>query len=181
MPRRSTIRAAWSTSATCWPTSPGPRARQEGQRAHDASRRPERWQLDLAKVDLKPHDRRAQPDPLGAVRAAVDAGLRPDERACRPTRTQMALVIDEYGGTDGLASLEDIVETVVGDIEDEHDEDEPLITQAGDGVYIVDGKAEIEDVAKVIGEEFAPGEHSDYVDTIGGHDLQRARPRAGAR
>jgi CBS domain containing-hemolysin-like protein len=84
------------------------------------------------------------------------------------SRTQMALVIDEYGGTDGLVSLEDIVETVVGDIEDEHDEDEPLITKTSDGVYIVDGKAEIEDVARIIGDAFSPGEHGDYVDTIGG-------------
>ncbi|QPC89134.1 hemolysin family protein [Mesorhizobium sp. INR15] len=84
------------------------------------------------------------------------------------TRTQMALVIDEYGGTDGLASLEDIVEMVVGDIEDEHDDDEPMITQAGEGVFIVDGKAEIDDVAKMIGEDFAAGEHGEYVDTIGG-------------
>ncbi|RWO74530.1 MAG: HlyC/CorC family transporter [Mesorhizobium sp.] len=84
------------------------------------------------------------------------------------TRTQMALVIDEYGGTDGVASLEDIVEMVVGDIEDEHDDDEPMITQSGDGVFIVDGKAEIDDVAKMIGGDFAAGEHGEYVDTIGG-------------
>ncbi|CAN7176903.1 hemolysin family protein [Mesorhizobium amorphae] len=84
------------------------------------------------------------------------------------TRTQMALVIDEYGGTDGLASLEDIVEMVVGDIEDEHDDDEPMITQTGEGVFIVDGKAEIDEVAKMIGEDFAAGEHGEYVDTIGG-------------
>jgi len=84
------------------------------------------------------------------------------------TRTQMALVIDEYGGTDGLVSLEDIVEMVVGDIEDEHDEDEALVTKAGDGIFIVDGKAEIEEVAKLIGEDFAPGEHGETVDTIGG-------------
>ncbi|MBX3569298.1 MAG: HlyC/CorC family transporter [Rhizobiaceae bacterium] len=83
-------------------------------------------------------------------------------------RTQMALVIDEYGGTDGLVSLEDIVEMVVGDIEDEHDEEEPLITKTGEGVYLVDGKAEIDDVAKMIGENFRAGEHGDYVDTIGG-------------
>ncbi|MGE0503728.1 MAG: hemolysin family protein [Rhizobiaceae bacterium] len=83
-------------------------------------------------------------------------------------RIQMALVIDEYGGTDGLVSLEDIVEMIVGDIEDEHDEDEPLITKAGDGVYIVDGKAEIDEVAELIGEGFAPGEHGETVDTIGG-------------
>lgn len=84
------------------------------------------------------------------------------------SRTQMALVIDEYGGTDGLVSLEDIVEMVVGDIEDEHDEEEPLITKTGDGVFVVDAKAEIEDVAKAVGGDFAPGEHGEYVDTIGG-------------
>lgn len=81
---------------------------------------------------------------------------------------QMALVIDEYGGTDGLVSLEDLVEMVVGDIEDEHDESEPLITRAGDGIFIVDGKAEIEDVAAVIGDAFKAGEHGENVDTIGG-------------
>ncbi|MBL8579835.1 MAG: HlyC/CorC family transporter [Mesorhizobium sp.] len=84
------------------------------------------------------------------------------------SRTQMALVIDEYGGTDGLASLEDIVEMVVGDIEDEHDDEQQTITQAGDGVYVVDGKAEIEDVEQALGESFKAGEHGEYVDTIGG-------------
>ena len=84
------------------------------------------------------------------------------------TRTQMALVIDEYGGTDGLVSLEDIVEMVVGDIEDEHDDEAALIEHTGEGVYVVDAKAEIEEVAKVIGDSFAPGEHGEYVDTIGG-------------
>jgi CBS domain containing-hemolysin-like protein len=83
-------------------------------------------------------------------------------------RTQMALVIDEYGGTDGLVSLEDIVEMVVGDIEDEHDEDEPMVIRTGDGIYVVDAKAEIEDVAAMVGEGFKPGEHAEYVDTIGG-------------
>jgi CBS domain containing-hemolysin-like protein len=83
-------------------------------------------------------------------------------------RIQMALVIDEYGGTDGLVSLEDIVEMVVGDIEDEHDEDEPMITKTGEGVFVVDAKAEIEEVAEMIGDAFKPGEHGEYVDTIGG-------------
>ncbi|MEZ5810452.1 MAG: hemolysin family protein [Rhizobiaceae bacterium] len=83
-------------------------------------------------------------------------------------RIQMALVIDEYGGTDGLVSLEDIVEMVVGDIEDEHDDDEALVSKAGEGVYVVDAKAEIEEVAEMIGDAFNAGEHADDVDTIGG-------------
>lgn len=83
-------------------------------------------------------------------------------------RMQMALVIDEYGGTDGLVSLEDIVELVVGDIEDEHDDEEPMIRQTGEGVFLVDARAEIEDVAEAIGDAFKADEHTEDVDTIGG-------------
>jgi CBS domain containing-hemolysin-like protein len=83
-------------------------------------------------------------------------------------RIQMALVIDEYGGTDGLVSLEDIVEMIVGDIEDEHDEDEPLIEKRPDGSFIVDARAEIDDVAAMIGDSFIVGEHAEDVDTLGG-------------
>ncbi|TRC94359.1 HlyC/CorC family transporter [Mesorhizobium sp. WSM4303] len=123
--------------------------------------------LDLAQVDL----RRTIGD-LNLIRAVlfVPPSMLASDLMGRmqTTRTQMALVIDEYGGTDGLASLEDIVEMVVGDIEDEHDEDEPLITQTGEGVFVVDGKAEIDEVAKMIGEDFTAGEHGEYVDTIGG-------------
>lgn len=84
-------------------------------------------------------------------------------------RTQMALVIDEYGGTDGLVSLEDIVETIVGDIEDEHDDDEDvLITQINDGIYIADAKAALEDIADMVGDDFDSSAHDDDIDTIGG-------------
>jgi len=83
-------------------------------------------------------------------------------------RIQMALVIDEYGGTDGLVSLEDLVEMVIGDIEDEHDEDEPMIEKTGDGIFVVDARAEIDEVAQAIGESFRPGEHAEDVDSIGG-------------
>jgi Mg2+/Co2+ transporter CorC len=84
-------------------------------------------------------------------------------------RIQMALVIDEYGGTDGLVSLEDIVEMVVGDIADEHDdEEETLISKAGEDIWIVDAKAELEDLAKEIGSDFDIREQSEEVDTIGG-------------
>jgi len=84
------------------------------------------------------------------------------------SRIQMALVIDEYGGTDGLVSLEDIVEMVVGDIEDEHDEEEPMIEQISEGVFVVDAKAEIDEVAAAIGGDFRGYEHAEEVDTIGG-------------
>ena len=64
-------------------------------------------------------------------------------------RTHMALVIDEYGGTDGLVSIEDIVEVIVGDIEDEHDEAEgPQIQKTADGGFIVEARACLEEVSR---------------------------------
>ncbi|MBA5776084.1 HlyC/CorC family transporter [Stappia sp. F7233] len=84
-------------------------------------------------------------------------------------RVQMALVIDEYGGTDGLVSLEDLVETVVGDIEDEHDEDEEtLIASVGDGVWIADPRAPLEEVEEELGADFKIGDLAEEVDTLGG-------------
>lgn len=84
-------------------------------------------------------------------------------------RIQMALVIDEYGGTDGLVSLEDLVETIVGDIEDEHDEDEkPTIVAESDTTFVADAKAELEEVVDVIGADFTFGDHSEDADTLGG-------------
>jgi len=85
------------------------------------------------------------------------------------SRTQMALVIDEYGGTDGLVSLEDIVEVVVGDIEDEHDEDtDPMLVASGEGAWTADARIEIEDAAEEIGADFSIGDHGEEVDTLGG-------------
>ncbi|TLP47197.1 CBS domain-containing protein [Cohaesibacter sp. CAU 1516] len=88
----------------------------------------------------------------------------------RAERTQMALVIDEYGGTDGLVSLEDVVETVVGDIEDEHDdEDEIHIVKAGTNLFIADAKAELDDVMATIGMPLPLDDESmEEVDSLGG-------------
>ncbi len=84
-------------------------------------------------------------------------------------RIQIALVIDEYGGTDGLVSLEDLVEVIVGDIEDEHDEEEAdLIVEKAKGVFICDARAELEDIIEKIGNNFKIGEMGDDVETIGG-------------
>ena len=86
------------------------------------------------------------------------------------TRIHLALVVDEYGGTDGLVSIEDIVEQIVGDIADEHDEDEtPSVVRQPDGSYIADARASLGDVSAAVGVEFKVGEAAQEVDTIGGY------------
>jgi CBS domain containing-hemolysin-like protein len=85
------------------------------------------------------------------------------------TRTHMALVIDEYGGTDGLVSIEDIVEMIVGDIEDEHDlDDDPQITPAADGTFVIDARASLEDAGEAVGLALAGDDLAEEIDTIGG-------------
>ena len=83
-------------------------------------------------------------------------------------RVQMAVVIDEYGGTDGLVSLEDVVEIVFGDIEDEHDDETPMITQESDGTFLADARADLDDLEKVLGTRLDLGSEHDDVDTLGG-------------
>jgi CBS domain containing-hemolysin-like protein len=91
------------------------------------------------------------------------------------TRIQLALVIDEYGGTDGLVSIEDIVEQIVGEIEDEHDEDdEPGVVRQPDGSFVADARAPLEDVVAMIGADFELGDAARDVDTLGGYLTTRA-------
>jgi CBS domain containing-hemolysin-like protein len=86
------------------------------------------------------------------------------------TRIHLALVVDEYGGTDGLISIENIVEEIVGEIADEHDEDElPSVVRQPDGSFVADARASLEDVTAVVGVEFNVGEAAAEVDTIGGY------------
>lgn len=80
----------------------------------------------------------------------------------------MAIVVDEYGGTDGLVTIEDLVETIVGDIEDEHDVDEtPMIVENEVG-YDADARLPIEDLEKILGIELVNADREEDVDTLGG-------------
>lgn len=82
------------------------------------------------------------------------------------TRTHLALVVDEYGGTDGLVSLEDLVEEIVGEIEDEHDEDIAMLIRRGRLAWEVDARMEIEDFSEETGLDLSMQEAE--VDTLGG-------------
>lgn len=85
----------------------------------------------------------------------------------RTTRTHLAVVFDEYDGTEGLVTIEDLVEEIVGDIEDEHDDEpEEMLVARGDGSWDADARAELEDVAERIDARLAEVEED--VDTIGG-------------
>jgi hemolysin (HlyC) family protein len=91
------------------------------------------------------------------------------------TRIHLALVVDEYGGSDGLISIEDIVEQIVGEIADEHDEDEtPQVVRQPDDSFIADARASLEDVTATVGNDFDPGELAEEVDTLGGYLVTRA-------
>lgn len=84
------------------------------------------------------------------------------------SRRQMALVIDEYGGTDGLVCLEDLVEIIVGEIEDEHDlAEEADIIRVAEGQYVADARADLDEARALIGPAFDVADKED-VDTIGG-------------
>jgi CBS domain containing-hemolysin-like protein len=85
----------------------------------------------------------------------------------RRTRTHLAIVLDEYSGTEGLVTIEDLVEEIVGEIEDEHDEEpEALFTQKSPDMWEADARAELDDLAEAIDPKLAEVEED--VDTIGG-------------
>jgi CBS domain containing-hemolysin-like protein len=143
-----------------------------------------------ARVPEAARTRRKKPFPAGLDLRAVDLALPlseaniirkllyvpPSMRAIdllaqmQASRIHLALVVDEYGGTDGLVSIEDIVEQIVGEIDDEHDSDEPpAIVRQADNSFIADARASLDDVRSVIGEDFVIGEASEEVQTLGGY------------
>ena len=84
------------------------------------------------------------------------------------SHTHLALVIDEYGGTDGLVSIEDIIEEIVGDIADEHDEEAPHAGPLPGGGFVADARIDLEDFKNETGIEFALDEDQADIDTLGG-------------
>jgi CBS domain containing-hemolysin-like protein len=85
----------------------------------------------------------------------------------RAERVHLAIVVDEFGGTEGLVTIEDVVEEIVGEIEDEHDEEAPgMLIQIDDSIWDADARAELEEVATTIDARLAMVEED--VDTLGG-------------
>jgi len=146
-------------------TTPAPGAEPPAgeQSAAEQSRK-----VDLSRIDLD--------KPLAATTLVRNILFVPPSMpvalllaSMQASRMQLALVIDEYGGTDGLVSLEDAVEMIVGDIEDESDEDVgPMIVPDGSGGYFADARADLDELAAVLGEDLAGGASGEDVDTVGG-------------
>ncbi|MCL1627982.1 MULTISPECIES: transporter associated domain-containing protein [Roseinatronobacter] len=90
-------------------------------------------------------------------------------RKMQADRTHMALVIDEYGGVDGLVTIEDLLEQVVGEIEDEHDtEEEVTIQRVDEATYMADARTPLEELEEVLGMTLAYEDMDEEVDTLGG-------------
>jgi CBS domain containing-hemolysin-like protein len=101
----------------------------------------------------------------------VPASMRAADLLLRmqSTRIHLALVIDEFGGTDGLVTLEDLIEAVVGDIADEHDEAEVSgVVERPGGVFEADARAPLEDLETALGRDLAPPDIDEEIDTVAG-------------
>src|SRR6185437_9195567 len=130
---------------------------------------------DVFKLMADPARRPAANDPvlhrLRRDALYVPASMRAADLLLRmqTTRIHMALVIDEFGGTDGLVTLEDLVEAVVGDIADEYDEAAPAhIVARPAGVFEADARASLEELEAALGESMATEDLEEEIDTVGG-------------
>ena len=115
----------------------------------------------------------AREKPVHDLKDAIrPAGFIPETKAIdklfqqmQQDKSHMVIVLDEYGQTSGIVTMEDIVEEIVGNIQDEYDEEEELIIKQADGTYIVDGMTQLEDLEELLGISF---NEEDY-DTINGY------------
>jgi magnesium and cobalt transporter len=127
----------------------------------------------MALLEMRPDgDYRLAPSSIPAIKRPV-LFVPPSMRALdlllkmQTSHTHLALVIDEYGGTDGLVSIEDIIEEIVGDIADEHDDEGVALRR--DGVcYMVDARVALEDFKSETGIDLSTPESDDDVDSLGG-------------
>jgi putative hemolysin len=87
-------------------------------------------------------------------------------------KVHMAIVLDEYGGTAGLVTIEDLLEEIVGEIQDEFDEEEPMLSRLGAGEVIIDGRADIEELTSLIDPGLTLEDDEEY-DTVGGFVYHR--------
>jgi CBS domain containing-hemolysin-like protein len=140
--------------------------------------KPRRGKLPAAGLDLKAVDLSM---PLSAAKLIREMLFVPPSMPAmdllarmQTSRIHLALVVDEYGGADGVVSIEDIVEEIVGEIEDEHDEDErPNVVRQADGSFLADARAQLEDVTATVGADFNVGEIANEVDTLAGYIATR--------
>ena len=80
-------------------------------------------------------------------------------------RVQMSIVVDEYGGFAGIVTMEDLLESIVGNIQDEYDNEEEEVTKLGDNTFDVDGSIDIEELGEILNIRFPDGEY----ETLGGY------------
>ena len=123
-------------------------------------------------AELARTDDRSQP-PLERIHRKmlyVPASMKLPDLLVRmqSSRIHLALVVDEYGGTDGLVTLEDLVEEIVGEIEDEHDEDQLVIVRRSRQVWEADARIEIEQFQQETDYDLSLTDYEDEIDTLGG-------------
>ncbi len=123
---------------------------------------------------LEMFDQRSPARPIQSI--AHDAYFVPETkpipellREMQANQQHLAIVIDEFGGTAGLVTIEDLIEELVGEIVDEYDEEEPMIVEV-DGAWLVDARLDVDELAQVVGVELP----SDEWDTVGGLVLELA-------
>ncbi len=104
-------------------------------------------------------------------------------REMQSKRQHLAVVVDEFGGTAGVVTLEDILEEIVGEIQDEHDAEETLVTEIAPGVFLADARISVHDLAQILGTPLAGVAEDAEVDSLGGLvvDLAGKVPEPGAR